>query len=246
MGLTAPSQTLVKGYPFKFHLRIVTGEPGVPQCCCVLLSSPLQQGDRQWASCVPYGGLESGRLHRLLWGEKGGGGGDLLEKTWIERESWGGLEDRVRGAWEEGMGGGDGREARGRSLWEQPLTRAGGWQKGQSTTPFAIQITGVRSGNQWCCINLLTANVSRILILDPVFLARPTLGPLFCQGHPSLCSPTRYPKTYTSPQARHPFTPAQTAVIQQRVRQVSHCAIKELGLGDKAEIPAVAWRAKWR
>ncbi|TSK16033.1 hypothetical protein Baya_0904 [Bagarius yarrelli] len=100
------------------------------------------------------------------------------------------------------------------------------------------------AGNQWCCINLLTANVSRILILDPVFLAHPTLGPLSCQGHPSQCFPSHCPETYTSPQARHPFTPAQAAVIQQRVRQVSHCAIKELGPRDKAEIPAAVWRSK--
>lgn len=142
------------------------------------------------------------------------------------------------------MGGGDGREMRGRSLWEQPLTRAGGWQRGQSAASFAIQINRVRSGNQWCCINLLTANVSCILILDPVFLARPTLGPLSCQGHPSFGSKSHCPKTYTSPQARHPFTPAHAAVIQQRVRQVSHCAIKELGPRDKAAIPAAVWRAK--
>lgn len=199
--------------------------------------------DRQWASCVPYGGLESGRLHRLLWGRRKGG---LLERTWIERESWGGFEERESGVWEEGMGVGDGRETRGQSLWEQPLTRAGGWQRGQSAASFAIQINGVRSGNQWCCINLLTANVSRILILDPVFLARPTLGPLSCQGHPSFCSKSHCPETYTSPQAKHPFTPAHAAVIQQRVRQVSHCAIKELGPRDKAAIPAAVWRAKWR
>ncbi|GAA6067745.1 uncharacterized [Tachysurus ichikawai] len=63
-------------------------------------------------------------------------------------------------------------------------------------------------------------------------------------SHPSFCSQSRCPKTYTIPQARHPFTPAQAAVIQQRVRQVSHCAIKELEPRDKAEIPAAVRRAK--
>ncbi|KAK2854525.1 hypothetical protein Q7C36_006394 [Tachysurus vachellii] len=191
-----------------------------------------------WLLCNPAGTdnelavspMEGSSLGDCTGCSGGKGRGGLLEGTRIERESQGGLEERESGVWEEGMGGemGGKREA----------------DHCQSVASFAIQIDGVRSGIQWCCINLLTANVIRILILDPVFLARPTLGPLSCQSHPSFCSPSRCPKTYTIPQARHPFTPAQAAVIQQRVRQVSHCAIKELEPGDKAEIPAAVWRAK--
>lgn len=75
----------------------------------------------------------------------------------------------------------------------------------------------------------------------PLFLAFPTLRLLSFLGHPFLCCP----ETNISPQARHPFIPAQTSVIQKRVRQVSHCTIKELELWNKAQIPAAIWKAKW-
>lgn len=60
MGLTAPSQSLVKEDPFKFHLRIVTGDPGIPQSHCVLLSSPLQQGTDNELAVSPMEGSSLG------------------------------------------------------------------------------------------------------------------------------------------------------------------------------------------
>lgn len=102
MGLTAPSQSLVKGDPFKFHLRIVTGEPGVPQCHCVLLSSPLQQGTDNELAVSPMEGSSLGDYT----GCSGGGGGSIGEDLNRKRKL-----GRARGTREGSMGR---RGARGR------------------------------------------------------------------------------------------------------------------------------------
>lgn len=90
-----------------------------------------------------------------------------------------------------------GREGGGLHTVGTTPSSADGQQRGQSCSSFAIQIMSSQSGNQWCCINLPTANVICILILDPLFDA-PHTGAIVLWGHPSLCTPIPCLKSHIS------------------------------------------------
>lgn len=204
MGLTAPSQSLVKGDPFKFHLRIVTGEPGVPQCGCVLLSSLLQQGTDNELAVSPMEGSSLGDCTGCSGVEKGGGEGTFGEDLNRKRKL-----GRAGGMREGSLGRRDGR-----GWWEgskRPITVGTtphpGWRMAKRPKYCFICNSDHGRPERESMVLYQSADCKCQSHFDswPRFSGSPNTGAIVLPGPPLFLFPISLPRDQHQPISQAPF-----------------------------------------